>query len=142
MTETDRVAHVDHSRRTVLSQAAGLAAASTVGTFVASTTARASESSQTQLAHAPTANTITTRDGTRIFYKDWGPRDAQPIVFHHGRPLSADDWDNQMLFFLGKGYRVIAHDRRGSMPPRFCAVPQICPRSALPIPRRACEPAT
>jgi len=57
--------------------------------------------------------TITTRDGTAIFYKDWGPKDAQPIVFHHGWPLSADDWDNQMLFFLGKGYRVIAHDRRG-----------------------------
>ena len=57
--------------------------------------------------------TITTRDGTAIFYKDWGPKDAQPIVFHHGWPLSADDWDNQMLFFLGEGYRVIAHDRRG-----------------------------
>ncbi|MER2266477.1 alpha/beta fold hydrolase [Methylobacterium oxalidis] len=56
---------------------------------------------------------ITTQDGTEIFYKDWGPRDAQPIVFHHGWPLSADDWDNQMLFFLGEGYRVIAHDRRG-----------------------------
>lgn len=57
--------------------------------------------------------TITTRDGTEIFYKDWGPRDATPIVFHHGWPLSADDWDNQMLFFLHRGYRVIAHDRRG-----------------------------
>ena len=56
---------------------------------------------------------ITTKDGTRIFYKDWGPKDAQPIVFHHGWPLSADDWDNQMMFFLDKGYRVIAHDRRG-----------------------------
>ncbi len=58
-------------------------------------------------------STIKTRDGTQIFYKDWGPRDAQPIVFHHGWPLSADDWDNQMLFFLEAGYRVIAHDRRG-----------------------------
>jgi non-heme chloroperoxidase len=58
-------------------------------------------------------STITTKDGTEIFYKDWGARDAQPIVFHHGWPLSADDWDNQMLFFLGKGFRVIAHDRRG-----------------------------
>ena len=58
-------------------------------------------------------NFVTTKDGTNIFYKDWGPRDAQPIVFHHGWPLSADDWDNQMLFFLSKGYRVIAHDRRG-----------------------------
>jgi non-heme chloroperoxidase len=57
--------------------------------------------------------TITTTDGTEIFYKDWGPKDAQPIVFHHGWPLSADDWDNQMMFFLEKGYRVVAHDRRG-----------------------------
>jgi non-heme chloroperoxidase len=57
--------------------------------------------------------TITTNDGTTIFYKDWGPKDAQPIVFHHGWPLSADDWDTQMLFFLANGYRVIAHDRRG-----------------------------
>ena len=56
---------------------------------------------------------ISTSDGTRIFYKDWGPRSAQPIVFHHGWPLSADDWDNQMLFFVGQGFRVIAHDRRG-----------------------------
>ncbi|MGV1793097.1 alpha/beta fold hydrolase [Rhizobium sp. A37_96] len=56
---------------------------------------------------------ITTKDGTQIFYKDWGSRDAQPIVFHHGWPLSADDWDAQMMFFLEKGYRVIAHDRRG-----------------------------
>src|ERR1700751_5492768 len=58
-------------------------------------------------------NTVITPDGTSIFYKDWGPRGAQPIVFHHGWPLSSDDWDNQMLFFLAHGYRVIAHDRRG-----------------------------
>jgi len=56
---------------------------------------------------------ITTSDRTKIFYKDWGPKDAQPIVFHHGWPLSSDDWDNQMMFFLNHGYRVIAHDRRG-----------------------------
>ncbi len=56
---------------------------------------------------------ITTQDGVEIFYKDWGPRDAQPIMFHHGWPLSSDDWDAQMLFFLSKGYRVVAHDRRG-----------------------------
>lgn len=54
---------------------------------------------------------ITTKDGTEIFYKDWGS--GQPIVFHHGWPLSSDDWDAQMLFFLEQGYRVIAHDRRG-----------------------------
>ena len=56
---------------------------------------------------------VTTDDGTRIFYKDWGPKDAQPVMFHHGWPLSADDWDAQMLFFLHNGYRVVAHDRRG-----------------------------
>jgi len=56
---------------------------------------------------------ITTKDGTQIFYKDWGPQDAQPIVFHHGWPLSSDAWDTQMLFFLANGYRVVAHDRRG-----------------------------
>jgi non-heme chloroperoxidase len=58
-------------------------------------------------------STITTKDGTEIFFKDWGPRNAQPIVFHHGWPLSGDDWDAQMLFFLSKGFRVVAHDRRG-----------------------------
>ncbi|MEX0409008.1 alpha/beta hydrolase [Aquibium sp. LZ166] len=56
---------------------------------------------------------VTTSDGVEIFYKDWGPKDAQPVVFHHGWPLSADDWDAQMLFFLRNGYRVVAHDRRG-----------------------------
>jgi non-heme chloroperoxidase len=56
-------------------------------------------------------STITTADGTQIFYKDWGS--GQPVVFSHGWPLSADDWDPQMLFFLRHGYRVIAHDRRG-----------------------------
>jgi non-heme chloroperoxidase len=56
-------------------------------------------------------STITTRDGTQIYYKDWG--EGQPIVFSHGWPLSADDWDAQMMFFLNHGYRVIAHDRRG-----------------------------
>ncbi|WP_105437790.1 alpha/beta fold hydrolase [Neorhizobium sp. T25_13] len=60
-----------------------------------------------------TSNFITTKDGTQIFYKDWGSKDAQPVVFHHGWPLSADDWDAQMLFFLHQGFRVIAHDRRG-----------------------------
>ena len=58
-------------------------------------------------------STIRTRDGAGIFYKDWGPREAQPVVFHHGWPLSGDDWDTQMLFLLERGYRVIAHDRRG-----------------------------
>jgi non-heme chloroperoxidase len=56
---------------------------------------------------------VKTKDGVDIFYKDWGPKDAQPIMFHHGWPLSSDDWDTQMLFFLSHGYRVVAHDRRG-----------------------------
>ena len=63
------------------------------------------------LEASTTMSTITTKDGTQIFYKDWGA--GQPLVFHHGWPLSADDWDAQMMFFLSKGYRVIAHDRRG-----------------------------
>jgi non-heme chloroperoxidase len=57
--------------------------------------------------------TITTADGTEIYYKDWGPASGQPVVFSHGWPLSSDDWDTQMMFFLTRGYRVVAHDRRG-----------------------------
>ncbi len=56
---------------------------------------------------------VTTSDGVQIFYKDWGPRDAEILFFHHGWPLSSDDWDAQLLYFLSKGYRVVAHDRRG-----------------------------
>ncbi|KRB33811.1 hypothetical protein ASD82_15880 [Rhodanobacter sp. Root179] len=72
---------------------------------------------QAAAGHTPTRqrsqnmNSIITKDGTEIFYKDWGS--GQPIVFHHGWPLSSDDWDTQMLFFLHNGYRVVAHDRRG-----------------------------
>src|SRR5262249_40649438 len=58
-----------------------------------------------------TMSTVTTKDRVEIFYKDWGR--GQPVVFSHGWPLSADDWDTQMMFFLARGYRVIAHDRRG-----------------------------
>ena len=57
--------------------------------------------------------TITTKDGVDIFFKDWGPKDAQPVMFHHGWPLSSDDWDAQMLFFVNNGFRVVTHDRRG-----------------------------
>jgi non-heme chloroperoxidase len=56
---------------------------------------------------------VTTKEGNEIFYKDWGPKDAPVTFFHHGWPLSSDDWDAQMLFFLSKGFRVVAHDRRG-----------------------------
>jgi len=60
-----------------------------------------------------TGSFVETKDGVSIFFKDWGPRDARPIMFHHGWPLSSDDWDAQMLFFASKGFRVVAHDRRG-----------------------------
>lgn len=56
---------------------------------------------------------VTTKDGVQIFYKDWGPKDAEVLFFHHGWPLSSDDWDAQLSYFVEKGYRVIAHDRRG-----------------------------
>ncbi len=91
------------SRRGVMIASLGLAAASAVPA------AQAAAPKSTK-AKSP-SGTITTKDGTQIFYKDWGS--GQPIVFHHGWPLSADDWDAQMLFFLAHGYRVIAHDRRG-----------------------------
>ncbi|MBB4120153.1 alpha/beta fold hydrolase [Martelella radicis] len=58
-------------------------------------------------------STVTTTDNVEIYFKDWGPKDARPIVFHHGWPLSSDEWDAQILYFLSKGYRVVAHDRRG-----------------------------
>jgi non-heme chloroperoxidase len=96
------------SRREVLETGLVLAAAATLPLA-----AQSSASAQTTQEVAMTASTVTTKDGVEIFFKDWGPRDAQPIMFHHGWPLSADDWDAQMLFFISNGYRVVAHDRRG-----------------------------
>ncbi|MDM4772779.1 alpha/beta fold hydrolase [Solimonas sp. SE-A11] len=60
-----------------------------------------------------TASTLTTRDGVQLYYKDWGPRDGQVVTFSHGWPLSSDSWESQMMFLASKGYRVVAHDRRG-----------------------------
>jgi non-heme chloroperoxidase len=94
-------ATLNASRRAVLAGGAGALAASL--------TDISAQAASKPKDHA--MSMIRTRDGTQIFYKDWGT--GQPIVFHHGWPLSADDWDNQMLFFLDKGFRVIAHDRRG-----------------------------
>jgi non-heme chloroperoxidase len=75
---------------------------------------RAPDAATRPHAEGPTSMPyVTTSDGVDIFYKDWGPRDAQPIMFHHGWPLSSDDWDTQMLFFVQQGFRVVAHDRRG-----------------------------
>ncbi len=95
------------TRRNVVAGSLSLAAAAVAQP------ASAASKKKPQTVTSESHNSVTVSDGTRIFFKDWGPKDAQPIVFHHGWPLSGDDWDNQMLFFLGKGYRVIAHDRRG-----------------------------
>jgi non-heme chloroperoxidase len=101
------------SRRGVMT--AGLAAAAAIAAAPVQGAAQTTPSSSHSKSGTTTMGSsfVTTKDGVQIFYKDWGPKDAQPIVFHHGWPLSADDWDNQMLFFLSQGYRVIAHDRRG-----------------------------
>ncbi|MDB5368256.1 MAG: chloroperoxidase [Rhodospirillales bacterium] len=98
------------ARREVLLGAASVASLAAAGASAATgpTSTRAAKPAQNA---EPKMTTITTKDGTQIFYKDWGT--GQPIVFHHGWPLSADDWDGQMMFFLAHGYRVIAHDRRG-----------------------------
>jgi len=68
---------------------------------------------RTAAAAQPTGSYITTRDGVQLYYKDWGPRNGQPIVFSHGWPLDSDSWESQMIFLADHGYRVIAHDRRG-----------------------------
>ncbi len=107
------------SRRSVMQGGLGVAAlAALPATMLPGTVfAQANQAIPTQLVpqkqEGIIMDTITTADGARIFFKDWGPKAAQAVMFHHGWPLSADDWDNQMLYFLAKGYRVIAHDRRG-----------------------------
>jgi non-heme chloroperoxidase len=101
------------SRRVVLAAGVGLAAAAALPhpalAQAAATPSRPPSSGDSTMS----SGLFTTKDGTTIFFKDWGPRDAQPIVFHHGWPLSSDDWDAQLLYFLGQGFRVVAHDRRG-----------------------------
>jgi non-heme chloroperoxidase len=97
------------SRRQALLAGATLSLATTIPAFASETL----NALQQEGTIPMTANYVTTKDGVEIFYKDWGPKEARPIVFHHGWPLSSDDWDAQMLFFLLNGYRVVAHDRRG-----------------------------
>ncbi|TWB42940.1 alpha/beta fold hydrolase [Nitrospirillum viridazoti] len=109
----------DAARRAVLMGGGAIAALAMLPAGAATALAAPTETASPATGpHAADKGThamsfITTKDGVQIFYKDWGPKTAQPIVFHHGWPLSADDWDNQMMFFLAHGYRVIAHDRRG-----------------------------
>jgi non-heme chloroperoxidase len=97
------------TRRTVMT--AGIGIAAVAAAIPLGQPAEAASRDPSKERRRMSSATITTADGTQIFYKDWGT--GQPIVFHHGWPLSADDWDAQMLFFLNQGYRVIAHDRRG-----------------------------
>jgi non-heme chloroperoxidase len=98
-------------RREALVVSAVGAAASLLSPFSAVAQSTKEFSAIEQGAEAMTF--VKTKDGVEIFYKDWGPKSAQPLVFHHGWPLSSDDWDAQMLFFLAQGFRVVAHDRRG-----------------------------
>jgi non-heme chloroperoxidase len=98
------------SRRDVLH---GLSAVGAASVLVPLATAAPPSHPSTKENFPMADSFVTTKDGLRIFFKDWGPKGAQPIVFSHGWPLSADDWDTQMIFFLNHGFRVIAHDRRG-----------------------------
>jgi len=103
------------SRRGLVTGGLGLAAAATAVLAVPAQAGngKSQKEEQAMTSHKSEDGFVTTQDGVRIYYKDWGPETAQPVVFHHGWPLSADDWDAQMIFFLEQGYRVIAHDRRG-----------------------------
>ncbi|OYX73782.1 MAG: alpha/beta hydrolase [Caulobacter sp. 32-67-35] len=103
------------SRRGVLATGLSLAAISVAPSLIPAlpASAQAAPSQATKGSSTMSSGFVSAQDGVQIFYKDWGPKSAQPIVFHHGWPLSSDDWDAQMMFFLLKGYRVIAHDRRG-----------------------------
>ncbi|RYE34085.1 MAG: alpha/beta hydrolase [Hyphomicrobiales bacterium] len=93
---------------------AGMAAASAASLIPEAAPAQPSPASINPTgATTMSSGYVKTKDGVEIFYKDWGPKSAQPVMFHHGWPLSSDDWDTQMLFFLANGYRVVAHDRRG-----------------------------
>lgn len=107
----------DSSRRRFIAKSASLATAVALAPSLISSQLFASTTpikpSSSNHKGDSAMSSITTKDGTEIFYKDWGPKNAQPIVFHHGWPLSSDDWDTQMLFFLAQGFRVVAHDRRG-----------------------------
>jgi non-heme chloroperoxidase len=101
------------SRRLVIQGVAAVAAAATSGALLPRSSAAAPASESPKDKTMPYQDFVTTKDGIKIFFKDWGPKSAQPIVFSHGWPLSADDWDVQMMYFLNNGFRVIAHDRRG-----------------------------
>ncbi|MGZ2385386.1 non-heme chloroperoxidase [Rhizobium brockwellii] len=101
------------SRRQVLLTGAASSLALALALAMPALASQTNNSRSSKGIEQMTTSFVTTKDGVEIFFKDWGPKDAQPIVFHHGWPLSSDDWDAQMLFFVANGYRVVAHDRRG-----------------------------
>src|SRR5215467_4448725 len=109
--DTHSLNDIGTSRRQILAGGVGAAIAATLSAVIAVGQAPAASSPSNLGKGAETMGTITTRDGVEIFYKDWGQ--GQPIVFHHGWPLSSDDWDAQMLFLVRQGYRVVGIDRRG-----------------------------
>jgi non-heme chloroperoxidase len=112
MTSTKSGPGIAASRRHVLLGSLGAAAVAGLASPTQAADGQLAQAARPRSrSGAAQATTVTTEDGVEIFYKDWG--NGQPIVFHHGWPLSADDWDAQMLYLVGKGYRVIAHDRRG-----------------------------
>jgi non-heme chloroperoxidase len=100
----------DQRRRHVLMSAATAAAAA--GTAAAGVSLNASAATPTK-QQTRKVSTLTTRDGVELYYKDWGPKNGQPVVFSHGWPLNSDSWESQMIFLADRGYRCIAHDRRG-----------------------------
>jgi non-heme chloroperoxidase len=113
MNEPDRIVPGAMSRRKFLVGSSAIVAAASLPTLTMNATAQQVKpvTSSDQSRGAPNMSMVTTKDGVQIYFKDWGK--GQPIVFSHGWPLSADDWDAQMMFFLNHGFRVIAHDRRG-----------------------------
>ena len=109
--DTDLLNGIGASRRQILVGGLGAVVTVTTPAIIPVRQALAESAPSNRSNGVNTMNTITTNDGAEIFYKDWGR--GQPIVFHHGWPLSSDDWDTQMLFFVQQGYRVIGIDRRG-----------------------------
>ncbi|WP_444886567.1 alpha/beta fold hydrolase [Microbulbifer sp. JMSA008] len=93
--------------------ALGIALLTTFSAIQSSADSKSSKAAESANSYSKTASTITTRDGVQLYYKDWGPKDGPVVTFSHGWPLSSDSWESQMIFLASKGYRVVAHDRRG-----------------------------
>ncbi|WP_444909246.1 alpha/beta fold hydrolase [Microbulbifer sp. TRSA005] len=93
--------------------ALGIALLTTFSAIQSSADSKSSKAAESANSYSKTSSTITTRDGVQLYYKDWGPKDGPVVTFSHGWPLSSDSWESQMIFLASKGYRVVAHDRRG-----------------------------